>query len=247
MRSPLLTPEQSLTLLASAAERFTQVLADGDLTAAVPFCPGWTLADLGGHLAEIHLWAAHAIVAGNPDADPPETPKDPTRLAGWYRDAADRLLDILGTTAPDARTWTFGPHPRTASFWSRRQGQEARLHVWDALRSQGVTEPIAEDVALDGIDEVVAMFFPRQVRLGRISALAHSLALEAGGGYRWVLAGDGTGAASEPQAPAEVTVSGSGQALHLLLWGRIGVGDPGLLVHGDEEVARAVVGAGLTP
>ena len=114
----------------------------------------------------------------------------------------------------------------------------------DAQAAAGAPGPIDPALALDGVDEVVTVFFPRQVRLGRIPALARSLALVAQGDERrWVLAGDGT----EGLSLADAEVRGPAEALYLLLWGRVGLGDPRLALSGDEEAAVGVLGAGLVP
>ena len=63
------------------------------------------------------------------------------------------------------------------------------MHAGDAAASQGATRPYGAELALDGIDEVVAMFFPRQVRLGRTPPLPTALAVEPAEGGRWVLCG----------------------------------------------------------
>jgi hypothetical protein len=116
------------------------------------------------------------------------------------------------------------------------------MHAGDAAASQGAVRPYGAEQALDGIDEVVGTFFPRQVRLGRIPPLTHVLAVEPVEGGRWVLAGDGTASG----AAAEATVSGPAEALLLLLWHRIGPADPRITVSGDRAAARSVLGAALT-
>jgi uncharacterized protein (TIGR03083 family) len=245
-----LSMQNYLTQLNAAADRFAQILNEGDLEAPVPPCPEWRLADLADHLGEVHQWATHAVVAGNPDADTTSAPKDRADLVDWYREAAGTLLTTLQTTDPAAPAWTFGPKPRTASFWHRRQLHETIVHLWDAAASQGISAPIDGAVARDGIDEVLTMFFPRQVRLARIPPLQHALALsadDAGAEQRWVLAGTGVDEASAPDAPAQATVSGPAEALLLLLWGRVGLDDPRLRLDGDEAAARDVLSSNITP
>ena len=250
-RPPRLTPQEFLDQLDDATARFARAAAAGDLGAPVASCPDWTLGDLVVHLGKIHQWATHAIVAGNPDARPVRPPNDPDGLVEWYRESAGSLLRVLRTTDPHAPAWVFGPPPGTVAFWYRRQAHEATMHLWDAgTAGGGEAEPIGCVVALDGIDEVTGMFFPRQVTTGRIGPLAHRLALEttgAGGANRWVLAGDGTGPASAPDAPADAVVRGEAPDLLLLVWRRIGLDDERVRVEGDVSAARAVLNRALTP
>jgi uncharacterized protein (TIGR03083 family) len=250
------TTPDFLDRLDGAMHQFADLVVTGDLEAPVPSCPGWSFADLVGHLGGVHQWARHAVIAGNPDGRPTPAPSAQPALAGWYREAADALISTLRNTDPSAPAWTFGPEPRTASFWSRRQAHETTMHLWDAGLSQGSDLPIDESMAADGVDEVIGVFFPRQVRLGRTSPLEHGLALAAtdmsrrvgpGDPRRWVLAGDGTGPAADRDAPAAATVTGPAERLLLLLWGRTDLGDPRLAVSGDEGAAHAVLAAAITP
>jgi uncharacterized protein (TIGR03083 family) len=253
-RPPRLTPQEYLDQLDDATSRFAGLVAGHDLDAAVPSCPDWTLADLVVHLGKIHQWGTHAILEGNPDAHPTRPPTDPEALVDWYRESAASLARVLRVTDPHAPAWVFGPPPGTAAFWYRRQAHETTLHLWDAETSRppdaGEPAPIGCVTALDGIDEVTGMFFPRQVSTGRIGPLAHRLALEttgAGGANRWVLAGDGTGPASAPDAEADAVVRGAAPDLFLLVWRRVGLDDERFALDGDVSAARAVLGRALTP
>jgi uncharacterized protein (TIGR03083 family) len=245
-RPPLLAPPEFLARFDTAAAEFAQLVADGDLDAPVPPCPEWTFTDLIAHLGEVHQWARHAVIAGNPNAEPVPAPSGRPALVEWYREAAGALSGTLKQTDPAAPAWTFGPEPRTASFWFRRQVHEITVHLWDAKVSQGLTATIDDIVARDGIDELTGMFFPRQVRLGRTPPLAQALALETDQD-RWVLAGNGTGPTGPGDARADATIAGPSEALLLLLWGRTGPDDPRLTVTGDENAAHAVLNHALTP
>jgi uncharacterized protein (TIGR03083 family) len=169
-----------IPLLEEQAARFADVLATGDLAAPVPACPDWTLADLGEHTRWVHAWAA----SPRPGCPPPRRapPAGPSRdeLVAGYRAAAGSLVDVLRRTAPEELVWTFGPEPASA-FWRRRQVHEVTMHLHDALASQGREDEwaIEPELAWDGVDEVVTMFYPRQVRLGRTEPLAGTVRLVA--------------------------------------------------------------------
>jgi uncharacterized protein (TIGR03083 family) len=165
-------------------------------------------------------------------------------LLAWYDEGAGRMLGLLARTDPEAPCWAFGPKPSTVRFWFRRQAHENAVHAWDAQAAVGPPPPIDPLLALDGIDEVVTMFFPRQVRLARIPPLDRSLGVRAGADG-WVLAGDGT--AYPPVERAEAVVSGPAEALYLLLWRRIGLDDERLGLEGDPAAAAAVLGTAIVP
>jgi uncharacterized protein (TIGR03083 family) len=222
------------------AAAFATLLGSADLDRPVPSCPGWTLDDLARHLGGIHRWARDAVLTGAPGTQE-SGPADRAELTDWFVRGAALLLDVLRTTDPDAPAWTFGPHPRTASFWSRRQAQETAVHLWDARTSQGEPAPLDADLAADGVDEVATVFLPRQVRLGRIAPLAHGVRLQLDDGSAYLLAGDGT----DPGAAVEATLAGPADRVLLALWGRAGLED--LAVTGDPAAVAAALAAGITP
>jgi hypothetical protein len=111
----------------------------------------------------------------------------------------------------------------------------------------GQASAMATDLALDGIDEVVTMFFPRQVHRSRIEPLGCSLALVPDdGGVRWVLAGDGS-TPSDDLPGAEATLRGPAAVLLGVLWKRLPLATTGVAVEGDPAAAQAVLAARLTP
>jgi uncharacterized protein (TIGR03083 family) len=254
-------PMTGLRHTRTGIEQVRLVLADGDLDAGIPGCPGWTLRGLGLHLGEIHRWVRGAIVEGHPDTAPAPGPSDRVALLDWYDEGATALLDLLGRTDPQTPCWAFGPKPATARFWFRRQAHEHAVHVRDAQASQGeATTPIDAELAVDGVDEVVSLFFPRQVRRGRMEPLTRSLAVRPfeAGGASWLLAGAGTEGKSqagavptpaevEAEAEAEATVTGPAEALYLLLWRRVRLDDPRLELVGDRTAAEAVLGSAIVP
>lgn len=205
-----------IDLLEDTTARFAAVLEAGDLEAPVPTCPGWSLADLGEHTRWVHAWAAHAVAVGTRDGDTPSPGAGREALVAGYRDAAASLVEVLRGTAPDAPAWTFGPE-RVSAFWRRRQVHEVTLHLYDALASQGRTAEwaITPELAWDGVDEVAAVFYPRQVRLGRSEPLSAPVRLVATdlSDHPLVL---------EPDAPGdEVELAAPATDLLLVLWGRV--------------------------
>lgn len=245
MPGELLSPRAGLAHTRAGIAAIRAVLADGPLAeVAVPSCPGWTLRDLAQHVGNVHRWVCGAVVGGHPDTPEVEAPPDRAGLLAWYDEGAAAMLDLLASADPDTPCWAFGPKPRTVRFWFRRQAHEHAVHAVDAQQAVGRVAPIEPALAIDGIDEVVSLFFPRQVRLGRIAPLDRSLAVRATeDGSRWVVAGDGT----EGLTLADAEVSGPAEVLYLLLWRRVGLDDARLTVDGDHEAADAVLGAAIVP
>jgi uncharacterized protein (TIGR03083 family) len=246
-----LTPDASLAHLERSVTTYDALLARGDLDAPVPSCPGWTLLDLTHHLGGIHRWATAAITEKRSMNDDEIVLPDRGGTRSWFLDGATGLVRVLRETPPETEVWAFGPKPRTAAFWFRRQALETAVHAWDAAGALGTAiDPIDAALALDGIDEVRRMFFPRQLRLKRIEPLTRSLAIApAETATRWLFpAGDPDAAGTRPGGTQpDAVVHGSAEALYLLLWGRIGPDDARVRVEGDAAAAATVLGAGLTP
>lgn len=234
--SALLEHDECIARLAAAVEAFADVAADADPNRPVSTCPGWAVSDLVAHLGDVHRWATRAIL-DKVSVSRPIRPGPADHLDGWFRQGAADLLTALRSTPVDEDVWTFGAPPHRVTFWSRRQLHEATMHLWDLQFAFGEPTAIDDLVARDGIDEVIHVMVPRQVRLGRTSAPTHTLALD-DGTERWWIGPDG-----EPQA----VVRGSAPELLLLLWKRRGLDEGDFELDGDEAVARAVLAHKLTP
>lgn len=122
--------------------------------AAVPACPGWTVADLVEHVAAVYL---HKVVAmrtnARPDPWPPDfSGRDPLEL---YDEARAELLAELERRGPDAPAWTFWPDDKTSGFWFRRMAHESAVHRIDAEQAHDVVTPLDPVLSLDGVDEVL--------------------------------------------------------------------------------------------
>jgi uncharacterized protein (TIGR03083 family) len=208
----------------------------GDLSAPVEHCGDWTLHDLAGHLGGGNLWAAAAVTERRGDYEAAPAPPDPAALAAWLSRTAAVLFDALDAD-PAAPAWTIAPPP-TVGFWQRRRCLETLIHRWDAENAVAEAGPIDPGLADDGVAEVIDVMLPRQIRLGRTSALPHAVRLTATDTRSaWVLGPGGPVAA----------VSGTAADLLLLLWGRRGAGDPALGWDGDGERGRAALSGALVP
>jgi uncharacterized protein (TIGR03083 family) len=206
-----------------------QTCLSADLSAPVVHCGGWTLRDLAEHLGQENLWAAAAVIQRHGDYQPPPAPAE---IASWFADTARVLVDALSID-PSTPAWTLAPPP-TVAFWRRRRCLETLVHRWDAQHALGIPGQLEPVLCGDGIAEVLEMFVPRQVRLGRAAepqAAVRFVATDLDSS--WVL---GPG---EPVA----TLSGTAQQLMLALWNRV----PWTRLAGDYETARAVLPGPLVP
>ena len=151
--------------------------------------------------------------------------------AAWFAAGAARLLETLRAADPAAEVWTNG-RDHHVRYWARRILFEAVVHRADAELAVGMTPQIADAVAADGVDELLANMpafswvAERQRRLDP----AHVLRFETGA-HAWVINPVAEPVEGEPTA----TVRAAAGDLLLLVYGRIGLEDDGIAVTGDRR------------
>ncbi|MFE6779103.1 maleylpyruvate isomerase family mycothiol-dependent enzyme [Streptomyces sp. NPDC057702] len=135
-------------------------IAEADMAAPVPSCPGWNVGQLLRHLGGGQRWAEQIVrtraTEPPPDDDfrdlTPYADEDAAELDDWLADAAAGLADALREAGPDARLWTPVPGQGTA-FYARRFVHETAIHRADAELAIGAAYELAPEVAGDGLDE----------------------------------------------------------------------------------------------
>ncbi|KRE67777.1 hypothetical protein ASG92_14190 [Arthrobacter sp. Soil736] len=229
-------PDRYLSELASSLDSLSTLARQSaeTLRRPVPDCPGWTLDELFGHLGVIERWAAEVVRRGR-FVDEGKAPGE--RAAPWFLDGVGAFFETMAALDPEAQCWTFGPAPHIAGFWLRRQAHEHAIHLVDACAASGLAIPaFAEDFMLDGVDEALAMFAPRQIGLKRMVPLEQAVTFRVPDGSAWTL-GEG---------PAAATISGPLREMYLGLWGRSGLVDTAS-IEGDADLALRVIQGPLTP
>lgn len=204
------------------------------LARPVPACPGWTLTDLLGHLGSIERWASGIVRSGSfvEQAGPPAT-----GVETWFLDGTDPFLAAMSALDPEEPCWNFGPPPRKAGFWRRRQAHEHAVHLIDACQASGLDDPFfAEDFLLDGIDEILAMLAPRQFLLGRTPEPEGGVTFIVPGARSWKLG----------QGEPEASITAPPDVMYLGLWGRTDLAETAL-IDGDKALAARVLQGPLTP
>jgi uncharacterized protein (TIGR03083 family) len=226
-----------LPVLQRADARFADAAAEAVLahgwTARVPGCPGWTLADLVWHLAEVqHFWAwVVRTRAVDPSTYPEPARRPDDELLGWGMAQSAELEAVLAGADPGERVWTWAPQQDVA-FVLRRQALEATVHTVDVEQVLGDVRPIPADVGLDGLDEWLEVMVPGALP-GGPPETAHPVVLHAvdADAERTLFPG------SRP-FPIAVLTGNAGDLL-LAAWRRLPL--EVLTVHGDPAQAAAMI------
>ncbi|MET3812305.1 maleylpyruvate isomerase family mycothiol-dependent enzyme [Arthrobacter sp. UYEF3] len=229
-------PDRYLAELATSLDRLSLLARlPGDiLIRPVATCTDWTLEDLFGHLGSIERWAADVVLAGT-FVEQPAPPA--TGAADWFLEGTGTFLEAMTALDPESPCWNFGPPPRTAGFWLRRQAHEHAIHLIDACLASGQEPPaLAEDFMLDGIDEILTMLAPRQLRVERMPDPHGTVSFHVPGADSWTLG----------QGAAAATITSPLREMYLGLWGRTDLAATAA-IEGDAALARRVLQGPLTP
>jgi uncharacterized protein (TIGR03083 family) len=235
-----------------------RAVVPADLAAAVPSCPGWTVADLTRHVGAVYLHKTVAMREGaEPDPWPPEGLADEEPLSLLDRAYAE-LVDEFAAHQPEDPAGSWYTPDQTVGFWIRRMAHETVIHRIDGELATGQpVAPVPADLAVDGIDELLKVFVAYSVATWD-SSFTDILAGSPGRTYTVRTDGAAWRARSGPgrftvedgagDDAADVTVSGPPMAVLRWVWNREGPGEPsGLTVDGPpeavEELRRCIVTA----
>jgi len=249
-------PIDHLAEFERTAAELAAVLDRVDPAAAVPGCPGWTLADLALHIGSGQRWAASILLSGTGQRVP-EVLRTTISWADWYGGTTAALAAAIRAVDPDEPCWNFAPVEQRAGFWSRRRLHETVIHLVDAVQAEADPDQrsasglavVPAEVAADGVDEVFGVFLPRMLARGFAPVVTRQVGVRATDtGDEWTLTPVAEG--DRPQvergkAAGEAVVAGTAAELDLCLWKRL----PGsvLTVEGDPSVAAAFLAGTATP
>ncbi len=199
-----------------------------DMGAPVPSCPGWDVRHVVAHTGMVHRHKERIVrerLQTQPEKMAP--PEGDDAVVGWYAEGLDMLVDTLAATDPTVRVYTWYAPDQSAGFWYRRMAHETAVHRADVELARNSPTPLAQDLAADGVDEVLGPTIcgdepdgfhadGRKVMLAMPDAGAqlHLLLGEGENGPGWVLAdGAADDAVTRIRAPAS--------DFDLWTWGRL--------------------------
>lgn len=231
------------------AERLAVAARAAGLDTPVPSCPGWTVRDLVGHTGVVHL-EKERIVRERRTEPPPEMQPPDDGLIDWFGEGAAALVATLAATDPATPMWTWHDPEQTAGFWRRRMAHETLIHRVDAELAAGSVGPVDEDLARDGIDEILVVMMSSAPSWATVTPGEGAVAVVTQGSAwtirRSYLSGTSPNTGTLYEAlemaaltigpvAADCTLRGSAADLDLWLWGRAPLDV--LDVHGDRDLA----------
>lgn len=206
----------------------------------VPPCPGWTVRDLLAHTGGVHRGRAEVVrrrLTTRPDFEAPDPPAD-DHLVGWYDEGLAELGEVLRSTDPGTPTWTWWPPDQTAGFWYRRMAQETVIHRVDAELAAGREPQVEDDLAVDGVDEVLQCFLSGDWSGEPQPMPGSGQRVRVSTGHRsWLVTLSPTAVElARGEGDAAATVSGAPAGVLLWLWGR--APDDAIERSGDPAAVR---------
>jgi len=204
------------------------------LDAPVPSCPGWRVADVVAHTAEVY---AHKVACTRLQAEPDLWPppehagREPLEL---FDDSLSGLLAMFEYEGPEAPSHTWWDPDQSVGFWIRRMAQETAVHRVDVELAHGVPTPVDAELAVDGIDELLVMMLAGDewAEHGTKHPIDATVRITCQG-RSWTVQADSDAVVVDRSADgdADAEVAGEPSELYLWLWGR---GDEtSLIITGD--------------
>jgi uncharacterized protein (TIGR03083 family) len=209
--------------LRSDGGRMLRAARAAGIDTQVPSCPEWTVADLLQHVGRLHRWVTD-LVANQPD-DPMRVwaqgvPSGST-LFDWFEGGVEPLAVALAAADPAQAAWSWTPD-QTVGFWARRQANELAVHRYDAQLAAGQPEPIARELAVDGIDEFFELI-PAWRGADGVRGSGETLHYHCTDGEgEWLARLDADGlVVTREHAKGDVAARGTASDLLLFLYGRV--------------------------
>ncbi len=155
--------------------------------------------------------------------------------SAWFRTRLEELVTELEERGPEAPAFTWYEPQQNVEFWYRRMAQETVVHRVDVESAFDQVTHVDDELAVDGIDEVLDWFLAYQADdVGPDGPGRGTVAVRTGDHiWRVHLLPDDVELSREPGG-WDAVVSGEPSELLLWLWGRRP--DSAVSREGDEAV-----------
>ncbi|GGS40308.1 MULTISPECIES: maleylpyruvate isomerase family mycothiol-dependent enzyme [Actinokineospora] len=234
-----LTQDDLLDVVEREGTRAAMAAEGADHDRPVPGCPGLTVGETARHLGSVYRMVVTWIRTGTRPAIWHREPADGETVENYLRDGLRALLGELAAHPPNTPCATWHPDDRTYAFWRRRMAHESTIHRTDieAAQSRDLS-PIPDEVALDGIDEVMTLWFTHRLAEKGVAGTRPATVAVRSAHRTWLATMDATGTSTaevSPTTPADAVITGDPTELYLWLWGRRAVYDRAITQSGDFD------------
>jgi hypothetical protein len=194
------------------------------LDAPIPTSDDWDVGALMHHVGRIYVYVAQLLTSRATEM--PESRRELPDGAPLtvFNDALDEVVAALQDADAATPVWNWAEgSPDVAMFWARRMAHESSVHRFDAQAAHGVLQPIAPEIAADGLDELIDVIARRIYSRDEIdTGPTGTIAMQSSDNRAWrlQLEPDGLHRLEVLDAP-DVTVRGTTSALLLASYSRI--------------------------
>lgn len=211
--------EAEAELMAGSAEG-----ADPELE--VPGCPGLTLGDTVRHVGSVYRMALAWVRSGVRPTAWQREPDEDQSVTDYLRAGMRAVVDQLTAHPPDTPCPTWWPEHETYGFWYRRLAHETTVHRVDVQSAAGLEpDEVPRDVAVDGVDEVLTLWFAHRLDVLGVSGTRHARLKIRAGGHEWMARSTPHATSSwrvdKPDELGDGTITADPYTMYLWLWGRL--------------------------
>lgn len=238
---PLLDHGRMLEMLGIEGQLLVAATHDAHPDVPVAGVSGRTLGQTirhAGDLCEDTLaWMGTSASTAPDNALPPDASKH--ELTRRFTARLADLLAEFGTRPPGDPCPTWWPEDHSVTFWIRRMLHATTMHRVDVQTAAGVpATPVETDLACDGIDEILRLWFGHRLRaLGVTAPRAWSVMVTAEN-RSWTVDAGPESTAVVRETPGrdggqDGVITGAAPSVYLWLWGRLP--DRTIEVAGDRD------------
>jgi uncharacterized protein (TIGR03083 family) len=206
--------------------------------AVVPGCPDLTLAQTLRHVGSVHRVTTLWVREGRRPERWQRAPTDDD-LIGYVHSGLHELLSELRQHDPAESCDTWWPADRTHGFWRRRMTHETTVHRVDVQAAAGQrVHTIEPEVALDGIDELLFLWFGYRLNELKLSASRRGTVALCAADRSWLAIfepgrSEARRITQDELRTADAVVSGNPMEVYLWSWGRLP--DQSVRISGSQE------------
>lgn len=218
-----------MTVTRLSSDRYVELLhvegeallaaAEGSMDRPVHACDGWVVRDVIEHIGTVYAHKVAALRHGrHPEPGEWQGPPPGEDPVQWCHTLLHQVAAALAHRSADEPAWTWCEAEQNVGFWQRRMALETAVHRVDVEDAVGDVAPVASDLAIDGVDEVLSVLL--------------------GDGDFTDVAGPEVASGRVSARVGAVTVSGPPSDLLLWLWGRRG--DDVVTLDGEPEAVHDI-------